>query len=586
MNKKKKNLILTITALTLFPLFTAFMIETLNHLSMNTAFQFYKNRMDILLYTYAVALFVELAVYSISNNFLIASLSLNLIFGLLGIVDYYKWILKNEPLLPSDFFAYKACIDIAGSMNIQISDTVRNMILIFVLIIILSLFARHKITKIWARLVLLVISVIGFTGACEIIKADDSLFFAIWSQQATYQQGGFVSSFIKNMDYVHIEKPDNYTNVSIETIKKDIVMTDCNTDINPNIIMIMSESYSDLSEFGDLNTNIEATPFFNSLKEETTYGHVTVSCFGGNTCNTEYEVLTGNSMVFLPPNSIPYQQYVHKNTETLASVLNAQGYISTAIHPNDEMFWSRDEVYPLFGFSKFINIKDFIQPLYEGDYVTDETSFNKIIETFENNKGSKQFIFEVTIQNHAPYKPLTEGNTVSVGINNLSDKESVNNYLSVLNKSDKALEQLINYFRNCDEPTIIVFFGDHRPWIGAYEDLLGHSIGEMSNDEVVSYYSTPFLMWANYSMDTEQNIQLDASYMAPYVLSRIGLDMPDYFHFLLDLREEVNSIDANYVVDANGNIYRDNYPDAINDAIEDYRLLQYDRIFGKNYADE
>ena len=104
----------------------------------------------------------------------------------------------------------------------------------------------------------------------------------------------------------------------------------------PNIIVIMNEAFSDPSVLGDFTTNEDYMPFVHSLldgADNTISGHLNVSVKGGNTANTEFEYLTGASMAFLPYGSIPYQQYVKKETPSMASYLSSLGYYTIAMHP-------------------------------------------------------------------------------------------------------------------------------------------------------------------------------------------------------------------------------------------------------------
>ena len=121
----------------------------------------------------------------------------------------------------------------------------------------------------------------------------------------------------------------------------------------PNIVVIMNEAFSDLSVWGDFATSEEVMPFFKSLQQEAVGGELYVSVKGGNTANTEFEFLTGDTMGFLPKGSIPYQQYINDETPSLASYLKTLGYSTTAIHPYNRTGWDRDTVYEKFGFDEF-----------------------------------------------------------------------------------------------------------------------------------------------------------------------------------------------------------------------------------------
>ena len=134
-------------------------------------------------------------------------------------------------------------------------------------------------------------------------------------------------------------------------IIKYIINTN-NNEKMPNIIVIMDEAFSDLSVLGDLETNKDYMPFVHSLQngaDNTITGYLNVSVCGGNTADTEFEFLTGNTMAFLPAGSIPYQQYIKDTTPSLASYLKGLGYETYAQHPYNASGWNRETVYPLLG---------------------------------------------------------------------------------------------------------------------------------------------------------------------------------------------------------------------------------------------
>ena len=161
------------------------------------------------------------------------------------------------------------------------------------------------------------------------------------------------------MKYLNVKVPDGYDEDAVEAIFDEY--KDVDTGISktpedelPSIIVIMNEAFSDLSVLGDFVTNDDVIPFINSLEEDTIKGLLHVSVLGGNTANTEFEFLTGSTMAFLPAGSIPYQQYIDRETPNLTSQLADLGYKTTAIHPYYASGWRRNKVYPLFGFEKSV----------------------------------------------------------------------------------------------------------------------------------------------------------------------------------------------------------------------------------------
>ena len=79
------------------------------------------------------------------------------------------------------------------------------------------------------------------------------------------------------------------------------------------------------------------------------WGTAYSSVYGGNTCNSEYEFLTSNTLSFLPTGSKPYQQYVDHDQSSLVSILKEYGYDCTAIHPGQRSAWQRTRPTPTWG---------------------------------------------------------------------------------------------------------------------------------------------------------------------------------------------------------------------------------------------
>lgn len=69
----------------------------------------------------------------------------------------------------------------------------------------------------------------------------------------------------------------------------------------------------------------------------------------------------------------------------------------------------------------------------------------------------------------------------------------VNNYIAVINESDKELIKLVDSLRKDSEPIILVTFGDHLPWMGdgnEYYDEMGINIDTSTEEGFKRYYTT------------------------------------------------------------------------------------------------
>jgi phosphoglycerol transferase MdoB-like AlkP superfamily enzyme len=410
----------------------------------------------------------------------------------------------------------------------------------------------------------------------------------LWNQKVSYQTNGVITSFLLNTKYLKVEIPQNYSIEKVNDVisKVNSVGTEKSIDNNvdssrPNIITIMNESFSDLNMIGNFKTNQDFMPFIHSLNKNAIKGNLFVSTFGGGTSTTEWEFLTGNSMAFIPPGGLPYQQYIHGSSNSLVRNLKALNYNTIAIHPYPGSGWSRDKAYPLLGFDKFITIEDFQNPeVVRNCFASDSEDYKKIIKTYEEKqKDDKLFIFNTTIQNHGGYETDNSifGDSVYLIDQNYSD---VNEYLSLIKKSDEAFEELIKYFSNQKEPTIIVLFGDHLPAldVGFYEQLYQKPIDSLTLKEIQKKYTVPFVIWANYDIKEQYIDKISTNYLSSLLLDVANLPSTGYNKFLGSAYKEMPVININGSINAQGYYYSFDKSDN-KDLINDYKILQYNNMF-------
>ena len=358
----------------------------------------------------------------------------------------------------------------------------------------------------------------------------------------------------------------------------------------PNIIVVMNEAFSDLSVIGDFQASEDYMPFFRSLygSENTISGNVFVSVLGGNTANTEFEFLTGDTMAFLPTGSIPYQQFISDELPALPELLREYGYTTTALHPYNSNGWRRDSVYPLLGFDDFLYNGTFHYQKRLRGYITDEAAFQEIIRTYEEKDEEGPFFsFLVTMQNHGGYAKEWNGfeRTITVSGREEDELSRINAYLTLLKVTDDAFRDLISYYEAVDEKTIILMFGDHQPNVetGFLEELYGKDYDELSPEELALRYQTPFVLWANYDIEEAENVDISANYLSTLLMDAAGRPKSAYQNFLSELREKLPVITANFAIDADGNFYSSSEYDQLADVLEDYEIIQYYHLFDNEH---
>ncbi len=360
----------------------------------------------------------------------------------------------------------------------------------------------------------------------------------------------------------------------------------------PNIIVIMDEAFSDLSVWGDFETSEEVLPFFKMMQDEAVGGELYVSVKGGNTANTEFEFLTGDTMGFLPAGSIPYQQYISHEMPSLASQLKSLGYSTTAIHPYNASGWDRDVVYPLFGFDRFLSLKNFVEPHRMRGYVSDRAAFDKVLKEYERKKdGEKQFFFLVTMQNHGGYSKPSPDFDSYLKLTEVEPKTTsilaTEKYLTLMNETDRALQDLILYLQEQEEPTVVVMFGDHQP-----SDYITNAVQRICNvksEETLDYmqqgYRVPFLIWSNYGLEHRYYDGISVNYLGSILMKEAGLPLSGYQQFLADLMETFPVVNGNVYRDGDGTFYSYGENEK-EDLLKDYKTLQYNHLVDWKHRDD
>lgn len=531
--------------------------------------------------------------YCICGKIKISLYTTSILIFIVGIVNHFITAFRGTPLVPWDIFSINVALTVLPTFTFTITPKLLLGILLFIITFIILKKSKFKSfrngkLKISYRLfifVCIMIFTINFylTDMISEFELDEN-----WDPKEEYHNNGLVASLFKQSRNLIIQKPDGYNINSLtelaSSIEVPIVTHEDEEDYEyPNIIVIMNESFADLSVIGDFSTNDEYLSFFNSLSKNTIKGNLHVSVFGATTPNSEWEFLTSNSMAFVPKRTVPYQQYVLRKSYSLATILKEQGYKTSAIHSYYPQGYNRNLAYPRLGFDSFLSINELKDLEYIREYPDDLSTYKNIIRLYENKEdGEKLFNFTLTMQNHGSYTDENFQNTI---IAEHGEYPKLNQYLSLIKIADNALEYLINYFSNQEEHTIIVLFGDHQPYVEDefYDTLLSQRYEDISSNEATeNKYITPFIIWANYDIDTSSYADLtdvSANYLASIVLDVAEIQKTPYLEFLDELREEIPIITGNGYMDKTG-IYHDFSEETeYSELIENYHYLQFNNMF-------
>jgi len=353
--------------------------------------------------------------------------------------------------------------------------------------------------------------------------------------------------------------------------------TDTVSSFKPNILIIMNEAFSDLQKTFHLESNMDAIPFFHQLCEKYPHGISYSSVRGNNTCSTEFELLSGVSTALTAKGATIYESNAVP-MQTLVSAMNARGYETVGIHPYYRTGYNREAVYNALGFDKTYFMDDFEDAEYIHGFISDRSNYETLIECYESS-SAPFFCFNVTMQNHAGYDNdggLEDKVTADV---QGEVQAPLNNYLTLLHESDRALESLISYFETKKAPTVILFVGDHQPMLGKsfYEEQIGKSQDDFSVEDISRMYKVPYLIWANFPLNTEcVPAETSMNYLQDILFETAGIAKTPWMEQITDYRKVYPVVTVNFMREDGG----DFVPLTVQGNLELYQKYCYGILWG------
>lgn len=536
----------------------------------------------------AIVYSIIMLLYCFTNNEIVSSLTVSLIFVIISIANIYLFKLRGRLVEPYDIYALMTAIKVSDNYNFfPIPGNVLVCVGWWLSICIFVYFSRVKVKhaiNLKNSFFIFIFCTISF-----------ALIFYYISELKTYHwrkdsahYNGCILDFVARFKNLYVAEPAGYDEKYISELAETYSKNGSHIFSRkkaPHVIVIMNESFSNLEVLGELRTNKEVTPLISSLRQNAITGYALASICGGNTANSEYEFLTGNTMAWLPPNAVPYSQYVRGASYSMATYLHTKyGYSCIAVHPYYASCWNRPAAYEYLGFEKFISIDDFSQKQYLRKYISDKCLYDEIIKIYESQKANPLFLFCVSMQNHGGYSYSGSDFKQAISLVGYRQKyPEVEQFLSLLNESDKAIEGLISYFSKVKEEIVIVFYGDHQPRL---EDAFLQELGCHSEEtlkERQKKYKVPFFIWANYKIN-ERNIERTSlNYLSSYVYEVCGIPLPPYNQFLVSMEKDIPEINLEGFYSKKSKIYCtfDKASETEQLWLKAYKCLQYNNIFDR-----
>lgn len=536
-----------------------FVIEAISRHSVVAAWDYMTGTPLVFLYN-AFMIFVTFSIVYLFKRRIFVRMIIGAIWVILGIANGYILLKRVTPFNAQD-------LKIAGDGIALINNYCNGFEVVVIavgavalLIWLISMWRRGgqyagKIHHIAALIGIIVCGVLyTFVTNIAIDKRVVSTYFG--NIAFAYEDYGLPYCFSASLFNTGISEPNGYTKKAMAKIDKDGELnqtaTSRSSDELPNIIVVQLESYFDVANAEFFTTSEDACPNLHNLYQNYSNGYFKVPSVGAGTANTEFEVLTGMNLRYFGPGEYPYKTYSKKHpTESAATALASLGYGTHALHDNTGNFYSRANVFNNMGFDTFTS-KEFMNVLQttENGWAKDEILTHHIMEAMDTTK-QEDFVFTVSVQGHGNYPETQVIENPKIKVEGIEDEALKNKweyYVNQVYEMDQFVGDLIKAVEERNEPSVVVFYGDHLPTMGLKaEDLKSRYL-----------YNTNYVIWDNIGLQKHDK-NIPAYQLMSEVLNRLDIHSGTVF---------------NYHQQRNGT---KNY-------LSDLELLQYDILYGKQYV--
>ena len=512
----------------------------------------------------------------------------------IGVGNYFVVMFRSNPIVPWDIYSFETAMSVADNYVFSVDWALAEHIAMFILMLIVGVRTNIRLSKKILRPILTVAMCIPAYFYISYLWQDNlerntGLNDTLFNAKYMHSKDGFFVSFILDIHFLQIEEPKNYSDeYALSLLNEQEVEKVETPEELPDIIAIMDETFSDPAVLGEFETNKDYMPFVHSILRgevaNTISGYTDVSVLGGNTANSEFEFLTGNSMAFFPNGSVPYLQYIRDGISTIVPQLEEYGYTTYGTHPYRAKGWNREFIYDLMGFDYRYFQGSFPFEDKLRNYVSDEADFKCILE-WRNNTEGPFFMFNVTMQNHSNYGGDFDNfdPQIVAKFKNTSSNKYLNKYLSLMYETDQDVASLLSELSQSDRKTIVVFWGDHQPNDYVVRPIYkeyGLDFDNQTYEQQQQRQKTPFFIWANYDIQEQTNVEISLNYLNILLFETAGLQLDEYQTFRKNLWQgQIPMMNAVGYRNDNGDLVEyDDAPEEIQNLLNEYQNIQYYRM--------
>lgn len=455
---------------------------------------------------------------------------------------------------------------------------------------------KNRRIKISGELFILFLTITFYCISTDIIGDRNY----VWSWEELYKGDGFIVGTINNV-ITNIKSPIIKPAFLTEDLLDDKYLEVEHNDLvedAPDIILILNETYYDLNRFVKIDTDVDFMKCYNELNGSK--GHAIVPISGGGTNNSEYELLTSNSMSLINSYS-PFMSLDLSSNNSIVKYLKKYGYYTMAAHSEQGANYKRNIVWKELGFDDIYFNEDFHNLSFQGSRLraTDASLFSDFIDFYEKMpENQPRFAYLLTIQNHSGYSSNPDECDI-VHVNNFQNiisrenlnydiESEINEYLSSVYLTDRFISGLKEYFEKAYEKNnrkvIVCMVGDHAPYF--INDLFNTDMSDV--EQIIRKREVPYFVWSNYEMNKDidfSNQDIDLCCLMPYIFVNAEIPLNHYYKLLISLGEEagcftnVPEIDGSFCyVDKRYGIHSITEKSLVTNNLIEYYGIEYTQI--------
>jgi|GEM_PF-3266985 len=571
-----------VVATVFFPVFLVLIAEVTQMQNRHALFNFITQRTTVLIFDIFFIGLIYAGLLYIVKRAWIAAIPLTVICYILSIIEHFKFKSSGIHFEIADLVMAKDVGELAKFGGVAVNKWIVATILVLALYIFILFWLKAKVTmkkKLYSILVgagciVLAASIIATPVGSPIFwatRVNTEIAPNPIASEIKFRENSFLAYLIEGINAKATKKVEEYDPVDDAKGAVNSVLlkgTDPTSDVKPNIVVLMSESYAD---FRTLFKDVPEGRYnnFDKFREDGNAFTAIVPAFGGSTVRTEFELLFGLPMYSIPTVALPQFEFVPREEQfSIATQLKSKGYYTTYVHPYFKDFYSRSKIYSQFGFDKMLFEEELADRERHGMHISDKAAFDVAMEEL---KGTDEplYLHVSTMQNHQPYAFYGGGSEYDY-------------YMDRIEETDRSLGYLKEQLEALEEPTIVIFTGDHLPnFVEKDADSITRTgttfynpFTDLGLTQATAHkiYRQEAFAWSNYGADLSAFSGDISTFYLPYMMIDVaGVGLSPLGNTVLNEKKNMP-------------VYNSNYKTKI-DRNETLDILTHDIVYGECLSD-